>query len=159
MEADPLFVSEQARDLHLQASSPAIDAASSTSILVDYDGVSRPQGNGWDIGAFEYTSGAGPDTDGDGIPDAIDLDDDNDGMTDAFEITHGLDPLDPSDAALDPDNDNLSNLEEFNIGTNPNNPDTDGDGIIDSLDDEPLFSDNEQPWGDVWMASPAVIFW
>lgn len=33
--------------------SPAIDAADSNGILVDQRGVSRPQGNGFDIGAFE----------------------------------------------------------------------------------------------------------
>ena len=75
---------------------------------------------------------------------ACDSDDDNDGMTDVFENANGLNSLDPNDAGLDPDDDGLTNLEEFKLSPNlnPNNPDTDGDGIDDSLDNEPVFSDN-----------------
>ncbi|NIS82039.1 MAG: PKD domain-containing protein, partial [Anaerolineales bacterium] len=50
------------------------------------------------------------DTDGDLIADHIDTDDDNDGMPDDWEIFNGLNPLDPSDAALDLDGDSLSAL-------------------------------------------------
>jgi hypothetical protein len=41
-------------------------------------------------------------------------------------------------APADSDNDGLSDLEEILKGTDPNNPDTDGDGVIDSLDTYPL---------------------
>jgi hypothetical protein len=85
------------------------------------------------------------DTDGDGIPNGEDLDDDGDGMTDVFENTYlGLNPLDLMDAGEDPDNDGLTNLEEFNKdpGLDPNDPDTDGDGIDDGLDNVPLISSN-----------------
>ncbi|MDN5310925.1 MAG: hypothetical protein PWP14_2319 [Methanolobus sp.] len=40
---------------------------------------------------------------------------------------------------LDSDLDGLPNVVEYRIGTDPFNPDTDGDGIIDSLDPEPLI--------------------
>ena len=51
---DPLFVNYAGRDLHLQASSPAIDRASSPwSETSDFDKHSRPGGAGPDIGAFE----------------------------------------------------------------------------------------------------------
>jgi len=60
------------------------------------------------------------DTDGDLLADYIDTDDDDDGMSDDWEILHGLDPLDPSDASLDPDGDGLSNLTEHQIGSDPN---------------------------------------
>ncbi|UCE29504.1 MAG: PKD domain-containing protein, partial [Candidatus Bathyarchaeota archaeon] len=60
------------------------------------------------------------DTDGDLIADHLDSDDDNDGMSDDWEIIHGLDPLDPSDADLDPDGDSLSNIAEYQIGSDPN---------------------------------------
>lgn len=53
---DPKFVDVGAGDYHLQASSPAINAAIPSSGLGtdhDFDGVARPQGAGLDIGAFE----------------------------------------------------------------------------------------------------------
>lgn len=52
---DPLFVDIGEDDFRLQRNSPAIDAGEPLpEVDVDYDGVSRPQGAGWDIGAFEY---------------------------------------------------------------------------------------------------------
>jgi len=60
------------------------------------------------------------DTDGDLIANHIDTDDDNDEMPDDWEILHGLNPLDPSDASLDFDGDGLSNLTEYQIGSDPN---------------------------------------
>jgi DNA-binding beta-propeller fold protein YncE len=59
-------------------------------------------------------------------------DSDQDGMTDEWEIAHGLNAIDPSDALLDPDGDHLSNLDEYRAGTDPFNPDTDGGGENDS---------------------------
>ncbi|MBS1859361.1 MAG: Ig-like domain-containing protein [Acidobacteria bacterium] len=59
------------------------------------------------------------------------LDSDNDGIPDQWELDHGLNPHDPSDALLDPDQDGLTNLREYQIGTDINNPDTDGDGLLD----------------------------
>jgi len=43
-------------------------------------------------------------------------------MPDDWELAHGLNPNDPSDAALDSDGDGLTNLEEFRAGTNPQDP-------------------------------------
>src|SRR5437763_3153185 len=56
---------------------------------------------------------------------------DGDGMPDDWEIAHGLNPDDPSDASLDPDGDGLTNLQEYQLGTDPHNKDSDGDGISD----------------------------
>jgi hypothetical protein len=55
-EGDPMFSDTTCGNFRLTAGSPAID--NGTADLApsdDYDGVSRPQGAGWDIGAFEYT--------------------------------------------------------------------------------------------------------
>ena len=39
---------------------------------------------------------------------------------------------------MDSDYDGLTDIEEASIGTDPNNPDTDGDGVSDKNDSEPL---------------------
>jgi hypothetical protein len=54
---DPGFVANYS-DLHLQGSSTAINKGYNLTGLVhdDYDGVSRPQGSAYDIGAYEYTT-------------------------------------------------------------------------------------------------------
>ena len=42
-------------DLHLRAGSPAIDAGSATlAPSSDRDGIGRPQGAGFDLGAYEF---------------------------------------------------------------------------------------------------------
>ncbi len=53
---DPKLVDPPNGDLHLQTTSPAIDAAkvTATDPTVDFDGTTRPQGPRLDIGAFEY---------------------------------------------------------------------------------------------------------
>jgi Concanavalin A-like lectin/glucanases superfamily/Purple acid Phosphatase, N-terminal domain/Protein of unknown function (DUF1565) len=54
--ANPSFVNASS-DFHLQLGSPAIGAGVPVSgAATDYDGVARPQGNGFDIGAFEFPS-------------------------------------------------------------------------------------------------------
>ena len=59
------------------------------------------------------------------------LDSDGDGMPDWWEMKHGLDASDATDASLDPDGDGLSNLEEFLQGTDPHSSDSDGDSMPD----------------------------
>lgn len=55
---NPLLVNYQSDgsgDYHLQGSSPAIDAGTSlVPVAVDFDGSARPQGAGYDIGAYEF---------------------------------------------------------------------------------------------------------
>jgi hypothetical protein len=53
LNGDPMFVAAASFDFHLQAGSPAIDTGSTMSSGWDFDGVSRPQGSGPDIGVFE----------------------------------------------------------------------------------------------------------
>jgi len=78
--------------------------------------------------AIHVLFGGGVDSDGDGIPDD-------------YEIAHGMNPNDPTDAQLDFDHDGLTNLQEFLLGTDPNNPDTDGDGLSDG-DEVNIFHTN-----------------
>lgn len=57
IEGDPLFVNAALGNFHLQAGSPAIDkGAAANAPADDFDGTARPQGTGYDIGAFEYES-------------------------------------------------------------------------------------------------------
>ena len=63
-----------------------------------------------------------------------DIDDgDGDGIPDAYELENGLDPA-VNDAAQDLDGDGLTNLQEYQRGTRANNPDTDGDGLRDGVE-------------------------
>jgi len=49
-----MFIYETIGDFHLQGSSPAIDAGNNVGVTSDFDGVQRPQGSAYDIGAFEF---------------------------------------------------------------------------------------------------------
>ncbi|MFB3882371.1 MAG: right-handed parallel beta-helix repeat-containing protein [Armatimonadota bacterium] len=56
-DGDGLAMNLALRDLHLAPGSRAIDKGedlSATGFASDFDGVSRPQGRGWDIGAYEW---------------------------------------------------------------------------------------------------------
>lgn len=59
---------------------------------------------------------------------------DDDIIPDDWETLTGLDPLDPSDAALDIDGDGLTNLAEYLGGFHPADPDSDGNGGTDLQD-------------------------
>ena len=76
LTTDPRFVNPPTGDFHLQSSSPAIDAGLTLSeVPTDFDGVSRPQGSGYDIGAYEFQSGGSlrGDLTGDGKRDLADV--------------------------------------------------------------------------------------
>jgi hypothetical protein len=51
---DPLFVDAAGDDYHLTPDSPAISAGTNVGTPYDLDGHPRPQGGGYDIGAYEF---------------------------------------------------------------------------------------------------------
>ncbi len=56
VNVDPLFIGASVANFHLYSNSPAVDSGTSivnTVITNDFDGNVRPQGSGYDIGAFE----------------------------------------------------------------------------------------------------------
>jgi hypothetical protein len=60
------FVASGSDDYHLAPGSPAIDQGSTlAAVTTDRDGVARPQGQAYDVGAYEYCSGgcSGPEPD------------------------------------------------------------------------------------------------
>lgn len=59
------------------------------------------------------------------------VDADADGMGDVWEVAHGYDPSDASDATSDADTDLLNAREEFSSGGSPDVSDTDGDTLSD----------------------------
>ena len=109
------------------------------------------------------------DTDADGLIDGVEVievgsdplvtDTDNDGIDDGWEYLNGLNPIDPSDAALDPDQDGLSNLSEFQLGTDHRLSDTDEDGLSDGdevniyLTDPKLSDTDADRLPDAWEVS------
>lgn len=75
------------------------------------------------------------DTDGDGIPDDI-------------ELSRGMDPRNPVDAIADFDRDDLTNLGEYHAGTDLRDPDSDDDDLTDGREvhtilSNPLFADTD----------------
>ena len=88
----------------LLAGSPAAEAGTFGCPATDQRGVARPQGLRCDIGAYEA-----PDTDLDGVPDPLDLDDDDDTVPDALDscplVDEDVDGYQDGDGCPDSDND------------------------------------------------------
>ncbi len=95
---------------------------------VDQTGGTDTNGDGID----DAIAAAGlPDSDGDGTPDALDVDSDNDGIPDAVEGDVDSDgDGTPDYLDTDSDNDGISDALESQLG----GVDTDGDGIVDEFD-------------------------
>jgi len=53
ISADPLFTDSDAGDFHLQTGSPAVDSGAEVDLDDDIEGTPRPQGGGFDMGAYE----------------------------------------------------------------------------------------------------------
>ena len=54
VNADPLFVAPALDGYHIRAGSPAIDAGLNVGVSTDLEGTRRPQGSGYDLGAYEF---------------------------------------------------------------------------------------------------------
>ncbi|MCO4744831.1 MAG: hypothetical protein KC912_08580 [Proteobacteria bacterium] len=112
----------------------------------DSDGDGIYDGKEWHDSCDTYTFADDPpvDTDGDSIIDALDLDSDGDGLSDTQD---GLADID--DDCLenyrdtDNDGDGVSTADEVEAGTDPDNPDTDGDGLLDGDDPDPLVDESD----------------
>ncbi|MBI4695939.1 MAG: thrombospondin type 3 repeat-containing protein [Gammaproteobacteria bacterium] len=111
---------------------------------VDTDGDGVPDA----VDAFPNDPSESLDTDHDGVGDNADTDDDNDGMSDVYELAHGLDPKSAdgrNGAGGDFDGDDLTNAQEQTLGTAPELADTDGDGMTDGWENahglNPLAND------------------
>ena len=93
-------------------------------------------------------------------------DSDGDGIPDAVEIEHRLDPA-TSDATADPDQDGLGNAAELAAGTDPHEADTDHDGLLDGeetitdpLDpdsDDDGLRDGDEVHGNPFPSNPMLI--
>ena len=64
------------------------------------------------------------------IIDSESLDTDGDGIPDSMELAWGLNPQDPTDASGDLDGDGFTNLEEYLAGTDPSDPESYPDPIV-----------------------------
>lgn len=136
-----------------------ISAALIASLDTDKNGVIDPSftntGNGFadqiENAATPYGNGTNlADTDGDGVPDYIDLDSDNDGVLDLYEGNPNGAALDADGNGMvdggDTDNDGIKDAVDGNNNAFGSGPiaatpiDTDGDGVPDYRD---LDSDND----------------
>ncbi len=96
-----------------------------------------------------------PDTDGDGIPDVLELGEtyvgvegtyasdpnsfssNGSGISDGWLADNGFNPAQSFDSDADSDGDGISDAEEARRGTDPHNEDTDGDAVPDAEDGWP----------------------
>ncbi|OGM12063.1 hypothetical protein A2Z22_03135 [Candidatus Woesebacteria bacterium RBG_16_34_12] len=114
---NPKFVNPAASDFHLQLSSPAINVgATLAEVINDYDGNSRPQGIGFDIGAYEYVFGVSPTSTPSSPPAGGPGDANNDGAVDGIDYVIWL------------------NHYNTNTGNGSTDGDFNTDGTVDGID-------------------------
>ena len=110
---DPLLLQGRGAKGHIRPNSPCIDAGTAIGAPeTDIRGVTRPQGAGVDMGAYELD------------------DSDADGISDTWEQEH-FGNLTAASATSDADGDGLSDLDESLYGTDSEEIDSDGDRLSD----------------------------
>ncbi|MDW3179073.1 MAG: hypothetical protein R8J94_16895 [Acidimicrobiia bacterium] len=131
------------------------DVAAATIVLDlsgDSDGDGIPDADEID----PESTGTPIDTDGDGVSDFLDIDSDNDGILDADETDGGDATIDtdldgvPDYRDLDSDNDGIPDVEEGGNGS----LDADDDGTIDAMDDPSTGDTNNDGLADSADTSP-----
>ena len=99
-----------------------IDPADFFGIIYGYDTLSRLINASYSDGSIiTYAYDAAGNRTNLTIVAGTNADSDRDGMPDTWEIAHGLNPNDSSDANQDPDGDGFTNLQEYFAGTDPHN--------------------------------------
>ena len=136
IDVDPMFFlpSGQEPDLHLCAFSPCVDAGDPFS---DYSNEPEPNGGRINMGAYGGTWEAM-------TSELVDVDGDN--LRDDWEMEN-FGSLD-GDGSGDADDDGLSDRGEYRHLSDPNNPDSDGDGLLDGAEvdhhgTDPTLSDTD----------------
>ena len=129
-DVDPLLESDHS----LSANSPCIDAGTNLGVSTDIEGNSRPQGNGPDMGAFEFGGGG----DGDDSGDGGDGEDDSSNIsrwTPAFDYNHGWRVSNHPRMFADVDGDGDDDAVGFGL-----------DGIYVALSNGDRFSESATRW-------------
>ena len=88
--------------------------------------------------------------------DNCDADDDNDQIPDTWEITYGLDPLNPLDASLDNDFDGATNIEEFNRSSNPTVADINPNALDEDIPFLPVWALSLLALGVGWLGRKKI---
>lgn len=121
---------------YIKATSPCVNTGLNTGAPTeDMDGIERPAGIAADMGCYEFK------------------DSDNDGIPDGWEIANGLNPNDPTDAALT-DSNGISNLQKFYNNQAPTLPppdplaDNDNDALPDAWEQTNFGNLNQTAAGD-----------
>ncbi|MEM9214533.1 MAG: DUF4347 domain-containing protein [Cyanobacteria bacterium P01_F01_bin.150] len=104
---------------------PVGSAISSIRVIPEQNGSDAADGKVFIFG--NNTLQTSIDTDGDGIPNRVDLDSDNDGISDLVESGQNA-------ALIDQNNDGIRDDIANGISTTPNPSDLDGDGLADAVD-------------------------
>jgi parallel beta-helix repeat protein len=113
IDPNTFYVNPSTKDYHFKAGSAPIDAGTSLSSLftTDFDGVSRPRGNAWDIGPYEssYSRGVQP------PPTGTPGDFNNDGVINSLDLSLMSGAWNTNNATYDLNKDGTVNTLDYSI--------------------------------------------